>query len=94
MTKVNTITSREILRNYKAVFDKVKNTKQRTIVVSHKEPQVAIVSLDDLEQLQQLQYKNSTKSLLDFTSKVHAILQEEKLPKDLAINHDNYLWQG
>ena len=93
MTQVNTITSREILRNYKAVFDNVKNTKQRTIVISHKEPQVAIVSLDDLEQLQQLQYKNSTKNLLDFTDKARAALKDEKLPKDFAASHDNYLWK-
>ncbi|MHB1864947.1 MAG: type II toxin-antitoxin system prevent-host-death family antitoxin [Candidatus Saccharimonadales bacterium] len=94
MTQVNTVTSREILRNYKEVFDRVKNTNQRTIVVSHKEPQVAIVSLDDLKQLQQMQYKNSTRNLLNFTTKAREVLKEEKLPKDLAAKHDKYLWQG
>ncbi len=94
MAQVNTVTSREILRNYKEVFDRVKKTHQRTIVVSHKEPQVAIVSLEDLEQLEQMQYKNSTKNLLNFTSQARAVLRKEKLPKDLAAKHDRYLWQG
>lgn len=93
MAQVNSITSREILRNYKEIFDRVKKTNQRTIVFSHKEPQVAIVSLEDLEQLLQLQYKNSTRSLLDFTSKARAVLKGEKLPKDLATKHNKHLWQ-
>ncbi len=92
MIQVNTVTSREILRNYKEVFDHIKKTNQRTIVVSHKEPQVAIVSLNDLEQLQQMHYKNSTKNLLNFTSQARAVLREVKLPKDLAAKHDRYLW--
>ena len=87
-----TITPRDILRDYKNIFDKVKKTKQPVVVFSHKEPQVAIVSLDDLEKLQALQYKNSAKSLLDLANKARGILVEEKLPKDLATNHDKYIW--
>ncbi len=49
------VTARDILRNYKSVFDDVKKTKLPAIVTTHKEPQVAIVSLDVLERLQGLQ---------------------------------------
>jgi prevent-host-death family protein len=89
---ITSITPRDILRNYKNVFDKVKKTKQPVVVFSHKEPQVAIVSLDDLEKLQALHYRDSTKLLLDFANKARGILVEEKLPKDLAAEHDKYLW--
>ncbi|HEY1835521.1 MAG TPA: hypothetical protein VGG13_01740 [Candidatus Saccharimonadales bacterium] len=94
MTQLNTtaITPRDILRNYKNVFDNIKRTKQPAIVISRKEPQVAIISLDDLEQLQALHYRNSTKALLDFANKARGILAQEKLPEDLATNHDKYLW--
>ena len=87
-----TITSRDILRDYKNVFNNVKNTKHPAIVTSHKEPQVAIVSLDDLEKLQKLKNRDSTKNLLDFAERARKLLEGENLPKDLAANHDNYLW--
>lgn len=94
MTQVTTVTPRDILRDYKNVFDKVKVTKQPVVVMSHKEPQVAIVSLADLEKLQNLQDKNSTKELLDFAYRARALLGEERLPEDLAKNHDTYLWEN
>ena len=40
-------------------------TKQPASVLSQKEPQVATVSLEGFEKLQNLRYKNSAKSLLD-----------------------------
>src|SRR5258708_5224598 len=92
MTQTATITPRDILRNYKNVFDMVKKTKQPAVVVSRKEPQVAIVSLDDLEKLQKLHDRNSAMELLDFTTKARALLTKEKLPKDLAASHDSHLW--
>lgn len=94
MLTPNNITARDILRNYKQVFDKVKNTKQPAVVMSQKEPQVAIVSLDDLEKLQKLRYQNSAKALLDVAKKVNKLLKDEKLPKDLSENHDYYAWGG
>jgi prevent-host-death family protein len=87
-----TITAREILRDYKGVFNNVRKTKHPAIVTTHKEPQVAIISLDDLEKLQKLKNKDSAKNLLDFAERARKLLADEKLPKDLASNHDNYLW--
>ena len=57
--------------------------------MSQKEPQVAIVSLDDLEQLQQLKYKNATKALLDLAG---IIPKGSGLPKDLSEKHNEYAW--
>ncbi len=86
------ITARDILRDYKSVFNDVRKTKRPAIVTTHKEPQVAIVSLDDLERLQGLQNKDSAKNLLDFTERARKLLENEKLPEDLASKHDEYLW--
>lgn len=88
-----TITARDILRDYKNVFNDVKRTNRPAIVTSHKEPQVAIISLEDLEKLQRLQNRDSAKSLLDFAEKARRLLEDEKLPGDLAANHDDYLWR-
>ena len=84
-----TISARDILRNYKEVFDKVKKTKQPAVVVSKKEPQVAIVSLDDLEKLRQLKNKKSTKVLLEMAG---IIPKGSGLPSDLSKKHNEYTW--
>lgn len=83
------ITARDLLRNYKGVFDKVKQTKQPAVVVSQKEPQVAIVSMDDLGRLETLKNKQSTKALLDLAG---IIPKGSGLPADLSEKHDEYTW--
>ena len=84
-----TVNARDILRNYKEVFDKVKKTKRPAVVVSQKEPQVAIVSLDDLEKLKQLKNIQSTKTLLDIAG---IIPKGSGLPADLSKKHNEYTW--
>ena len=89
MLNTVTVTARDILRNYREVFDKVKKTKQPAVVMSKKEPQVAIVSLDDLERLKVLKNKQSTRALLDLAG---IIPKGSGLPADLSANHDEYTW--
>lgn len=84
-----TVTARDILRNYKKVFDKVKRTKQPAVVISQKEPQVAIVPVEDLEKLRQLKNKQSTKALLDLAG---IIPKGSGLPADLSQKHNEYTW--
>lgn len=84
-----TITARDILRNYKEVFDKVKKTKRPAVVMSQKEPQVAIVAIEDLEKLKQLKNKQSTKALLDLAG---IIPKGSGLPSDLSQKHNEYTW--
>ena len=84
------ITTRDVLRRYKEIIAKVRDTKQPAIVVSQKEPQVAIVSLEDLETLQNLRVKHSAKNLLATAMKVRTLLKDEQLPADLSERHDFY----
>lgn len=84
-----TITAREMLRNYKQVFDKVKRTRQPAVVMSKRKPQVAIVPLDDLEKLKTLKNKQSTKTLLDLAG---IIPKGSGLPLDLSGKHNEYTW--
>jgi PHD/YefM family antitoxin component YafN of YafNO toxin-antitoxin module len=83
------ITPRDILRNYKRVFERVKKTKRVVVVVSKKDPQVAIVSLDDLEKLKHLKNRQSTKALLDMAG---IIPKGTGLPADLSEKHNEYTW--
>jgi prevent-host-death family protein len=87
------ISTRDIQRNYKEIFEQVKQTKKPVVVMNQKEPQVAIVSLDDLDELQKLRRKNSARALLELAAEVHVLLKDEKLPTDLSTRHDYYLWE-
>lgn len=84
------ITAREMLRNYRSVFDSVKRTKQPAIVTARKQPQVAIISMDDLRELERAKYRKSTKALLDMAG---IIPKDSGLPIDLSEKHDEYTWE-
>ena len=86
----NTVTARELVRNYKRVFDKIKSTKQPAVVSAHKEPQVAIISLEDLEKLNQIEAQLSARGLLKLAELGKKIKGEG--PKDLSTNLDKYTW--
>jgi PHD/YefM family antitoxin component YafN of YafNO toxin-antitoxin module len=88
-----TVTTRDMLRNYRDVIEKVKRTKQPAVVVSDKKPQVAIVSLEDLRKLEMLGEQASAKRLLEMAKRVRVLLKDEHLPADLSARHDDYLWQ-
>lgn len=88
------VTSRDILRNYKEVFKRVQETKQPAVFYIRKEPQVAIVSLDDYNKIQELRRRNSGRAALKLIKEVHELLKDEKLPSDLAERHDYYLWEA
>lgn len=89
MLTPSTLTAREMLRNYKQVFDKVKRTKQPAVIMSQRRPQVAIIPLDDLEKLKALKNKQSTKALVDLAG---AIPKGSGLPADLSRKHNEYTW--
>lgn len=89
MLSTVTVTARDILRNYKEVFDQVKRTSQPAVVMSQKQPQVAIISMEDLEKLRQLKNKQSTKALLDLAG---IIPKGTGLPSDLSLKHNEYTW--
>ncbi|MGO8946651.1 MAG: hypothetical protein ACLQUY_03085 [Ktedonobacterales bacterium] len=86
------VTTRDLLRNYKRVINRVKTTREPAVVVSQKKAQVAIVSLTDLDALQDLRYRDSGTALRDMAHRVRAVLKNEHLPADLSVHHDAYLW--
>ena|SRR5579872_6877114 len=97
MLTSNIVTIRDMLRHHKQVLERVKTTKARVTVVSQDEPQVGIVSLDDLQKLEELdnqtKYQASTKSLLDTAKKIREVLKDEHLPSDLSARHDFYHYE-
>jgi PHD/YefM family antitoxin component YafN of YafNO toxin-antitoxin module len=82
------------MRNSRKIFEKVKQTGQPVVVINRKEPQVAIIRLEDLKELEQQRMKNSVRAALQFAKNMRQLLHGEKLPQDLAQNHDYYLWEA
>jgi PHD/YefM family antitoxin component YafN of YafNO toxin-antitoxin module len=89
MLQIRTISAREMFRHYKRVVATVKQTGQPTLVVSQKHPQIALVSLSDLQELQAAKQRQSTKALLGLAG---SIPKGSGLPNDLAENHSVYAW--
>lgn len=87
MLNTNPVNIRDILRSHKKVLEGVKNKKRRVVVLNQDEPQVGIVSLDDLNKLEEIdkqeRYQSSTKSLLEVATKVRRVIKED-LPRDLS----------
>ena len=55
----STIPVRDILRDYKKVFDRVKKSGKGVVVIRDNIPQVAIISLEEYEKIQLEAIKNS-----------------------------------
>lgn len=88
ITPIN-VSSRDIVRNYKTIFETVKKTKKPAVVISKKQAQVAIIPMEDLAKLQQIKNKQSTKALFDLAG---TIPKGSGLPADLSEKHDEYTW--
>ena len=86
-----------MLRNHKQVIERVKSKNERITLVNQDEPQVGIVSLEDLKKLEELdkqtRYQQSTKSLLETAKKIREVLKDENLPADLSKRHDYYHYE-
>lgn len=90
MIPTTIVTAREIARNAKAIFTRVKTTRERAVVMSQREPQVAIVPLDDLRKLEAEEQRAGTPVLLDLAG---VIPKRSGLPADLSTHHDEYTWE-
>jgi prevent-host-death family protein len=87
------VSARDIHRNYKSVVDRVRQTRHAAVLMSQKEAQAVIVSVEDFQELQEMRKKNSAQNLLDWAHEVREMVKGEKLPADLATRHDYYLWE-
>ena len=87
------VSSSDIQKRYKEIVERVRETRQPALLMNNKEPQAAIVSLEDLTELQEVRRRNSAKNLLTWAAEVQELLKDEQLPSDLSSRHDYYLWE-
>lgn len=93
----STVTAREMLRNHKEIIERVRKTKQPAIVVNQKKPQVAIVSIDDLEELRRLRLIKAIEGFQTLAAEIAQQHKDNPLPSDLSTKHNDYFveaWEG
>lgn len=89
-----TVNIRDLSRSPKRIFEEVKKTKQPRQVVSQKEPQAVIVSMEDFKDFEELKSKQKQQGSALALLKIGQMAEQLKVkgPKDLSTNLDKYTW--
>lgn len=86
----NNIPARNLQKSYKSIIEGVKTNKQAVILTTNDKPQAAIVSLEDLEKLQQAKATQASLDILKLATESREELK--KLPSDLRERADEILY--
>lgn len=90
MLQTNFTNIRDIQRNYRKVAQQVNETHEPLIVMSGKEPQFAIVSLQTIEKLEQKQQPSTIQAMKEIAQ--WAREKQMSAPADLSQKHNDYAW--
>lgn len=83
--------ARNLQKSYKSIIEGVKTKKNAVILTTNKKPQAAIVSLEDLERIQQAKAQQGTSEMLKFVEEHKAELKQ--LPANLRIKANEILYK-
>jgi len=90
MINTNIIPARNLQKSYKSIIEGVKTKKKPVVLTTNNQPQVAIVSLEDLEKVQLAKTALGSLKMLKF-----AVEHKEELkglPADLRQRADEILY--
>lgn len=90
MLNTTTIPARNLQKSYKAIIEAVKTNKQPMVLTSKNKPQVAIVSLQDLERIQKSKAVAASLEILKLAEESREELKN--LPADLRLKADEILY--
>ena len=90
MLNTNIIPARNLQKSYKSIIEEVKTKKKAIVLTTNNKPQAAIVSLDDLERLQQTKSMQASLDLLKLAAESKKELKS--LPADLRQRADEILY--
>lgn len=92
MLNTNIIPARSLQKSYKSIIEKVKTKKQAVVLTTNNKPQAALVSLEDLEKLQQVKAAQASLDLLKLA--VESKEQLKGLPADLREQANEILYSN
>lgn len=90
MLNTSTLPARNLQKSYKAIIEGVKTKKHAVVLTTNNQPQAAIVSLEDLERLQQAKNIHASLDLLRLAKDNREELKS--LPADLRKRANEILY--
>lgn len=90
MLNTSIVPARNLQKSYKSIIEGVKNKKRAIILTTNNKPQAAIVSLEDLESLQQAKAAKASLDLLKIA--LESKMELKSLPADLRDQSNEILY--
>lgn len=90
MLNTNSIPARNLQKSYKSIINEVKSKKSAVILTTNDQPQAAIVSLEDLEELKRFKAKQANLRILELANENREDLKS--LPADLRVKANDILY--
>lgn len=90
MLNTTIIPARNLQKSYKSIIENVKSKKQAVVLTTNKKPQAAIVSLEDLDRLQQAKATHASLSMLKLA--IESKEELKNLPADLRKRANEILY--
>ncbi|OGE09247.1 hypothetical protein A3A60_02205 [Candidatus Curtissbacteria bacterium RIFCSPLOWO2_01_FULL_42_26] len=90
MLNTNLIPARNLQKSYKSIIEGVKTKKNAIVLTTNKKPQAAIVSLEDLDRIQQARAMQASLDMLKLATESREELKS--LPADLRQRANEILY--
>lgn len=90
MFNTTTVPARNLQKSYKSIIEDVKRKKDAVVLTTNDKPQAAIISLEDLEKLQQVKATGDSLDMLKLAAENKEELKT--LPADLRDRADEILY--
>lgn len=90
MLNTNVIPARNLQKSYKSIIEGVKTKKNAVVLTTNKKPQAAIVSLEDLDRIQQVKAVQASLDMLKLATESRE--EFKSLPADLRQRADEILY--
>ena len=91
MLNPSIIPARNLQKSYKSIIEGVKTKKRAVVLTTNKKPQAAIVSLEDLEKIQQAKALQASLNMLKLATESKKELKN--LPSDLRERANEILYR-
>ena len=85
----NTVSARDIQRNYRKIFNKAKTSKKPVVVLTNNTPDVAII---DIKELEKLYSKAQQAELNDALAQIEDIISSFQRGMVTTNNRNNNFW--
>ena len=88
------VNGRDLMRSYTEVIKRLQETRQPVLITSHNEPQAALISLSDFEELAALRRREAAEELKTLSAEIARDNEGKDVPTDVSTNHNQYFYEA